>query len=446
MRIRASSRFTRRAKKLRDPHAAMLRAALRRFASDSPRPAAADAQAEGRSVSTIGPSASTTTCASSSVGTATSRFLSTSDRTTRCTEPLACRALDRQPADTRPAATVGRMDPEAILAGLNDEQREAATATTGPVVILAGAGTGKTRVISHRVAYAAATQAVDPKQALVVTFTEKAAAEMKARLMPPEPAAGGGLDLPCRRAPTAGVLLADRPRPTAARGARLEAADHRADGARPARRLSVHAGEGPGRRDRVGQGPPPDAVDLCARARTARSQGRLHQPLAPIRIGEAAGGPDRLRGHADPRGRAVRDRCGRAGARASALQLVQRRRVPGHESAPGGPAPAVARRAARPVRRRRPRPDDLHLHRRQQRLPDHLRGPIRRRARRAPERQLPQLSAGDRARQPPHPRPRAALDGFRWTDPGAGPLRRWRRRGRRGRRRASARCLSKACR
>jgi DNA helicase-2/ATP-dependent DNA helicase PcrA len=74
------------------------------------------------------------------------------------------------------------MDPEAILAGLNDEQREAAMATTGPVVILAGAGTGKTRVISHRVAYAAATKAIDPKQALVVTFTEKAATEMRHRL------------------------------------------------------------------------------------------------------------------------------------------------------------------------------------------------------------------------------------------------------------------------
>jgi DNA helicase-2/ATP-dependent DNA helicase PcrA len=74
------------------------------------------------------------------------------------------------------------MDPEAILAGLNDEQREAATATTGPVVILAGAGTGKTRVISHRVAYAAATKAIEPKQALVVTFTEKAATEMRHRL------------------------------------------------------------------------------------------------------------------------------------------------------------------------------------------------------------------------------------------------------------------------
>jgi DNA helicase-2/ATP-dependent DNA helicase PcrA len=74
------------------------------------------------------------------------------------------------------------MNPEAILAGLNDEQREAAMATTGPVVILAGAGTGKTRVISHRVAYATATKAIDPKQALVVTFTEKAATEMRHRL------------------------------------------------------------------------------------------------------------------------------------------------------------------------------------------------------------------------------------------------------------------------
>src|ERR687892_1008337 len=74
------------------------------------------------------------------------------------------------------------MDPEAILAGLNDEQREAAMATSGPVVIHAGAGTGKTRVISHRVAYGAATEAMDPKRTLVVTFTEKAAAEMQKRL------------------------------------------------------------------------------------------------------------------------------------------------------------------------------------------------------------------------------------------------------------------------
>jgi DNA helicase-2/ATP-dependent DNA helicase PcrA len=74
------------------------------------------------------------------------------------------------------------MDPDAILASLNPEQRDAASAVSGPVVILAGAGTGKTRVISHRVAYAAATAAIDPKLALVVTFTEKAATEMRNRL------------------------------------------------------------------------------------------------------------------------------------------------------------------------------------------------------------------------------------------------------------------------
>jgi DNA helicase-2/ATP-dependent DNA helicase PcrA len=77
---------------------------------------------------------------------------------------------------------VSRLDPDAILAGLNPEQRQAAQAVSGPVVILAGAGTGKTRVISHRVAYAVATGAVDERQVLVVSFTTKAAAEMVGRL------------------------------------------------------------------------------------------------------------------------------------------------------------------------------------------------------------------------------------------------------------------------
>ncbi len=74
------------------------------------------------------------------------------------------------------------MDPETLLESLNAEQRVAAQAVTGPVVILAGAGTGKTRVISHRAAYATATGAIDAKRALIVTFTEKAATEMRHRL------------------------------------------------------------------------------------------------------------------------------------------------------------------------------------------------------------------------------------------------------------------------
>ncbi len=73
-------------------------------------------------------------------------------------------------------------DPARLLDDLNDAQRDAVLATTGPVVILAGAGTGKTRVISRRTAYAIATQVVPADQVLVVTFTDRAASEMVSRL------------------------------------------------------------------------------------------------------------------------------------------------------------------------------------------------------------------------------------------------------------------------
>ena len=71
---------------------------------------------------------------------------------------------------------------ERILAGLNDEQRRAVETTAGPVAIIAGAGSGKTRVVSHRTAYAVATGVVPESQVLLLTFTEKAAAEMAARV------------------------------------------------------------------------------------------------------------------------------------------------------------------------------------------------------------------------------------------------------------------------
>jgi DNA helicase II / ATP-dependent DNA helicase PcrA len=72
--------------------------------------------------------------------------------------------------------------PKFLTHDLNPAQREAVSTTVGPLCILAGAGTGKTRVISRRVAYAIATGAVHPGHVLVVTFTDKAANEMRERL------------------------------------------------------------------------------------------------------------------------------------------------------------------------------------------------------------------------------------------------------------------------
>ena len=246
-----------------------------------------------------------------------------------------------------------------------------AEALRGPVRVLAGAGTGKTRAITHRIAYGVATGAYNPTEVLAVTFTTRAAGEMRTRLR-----ALGAPGVQARTFHSAALRQLRYFWPQVY-GGELPDAD-RVQDRRCVARAARRNGSAPTRR-RCATSPP-----RSSGPRSATSAPTTTPRLAPGRGREVTGARRRhggarlrrLRGasSASRAGWTWRTSCSSAPALLAedervaaagppAVQVVRRRRVPGRHPDPGGAARPVAGRSRRDLRGRRPGADDLLVRR-----------------------------------------------------------------------------------
>ena len=280
------------------------------------------------------------------------------------------------------AAALARTAPhvpsaDEVLAALDPEQREVAASPRGPMCVLAGAGTGKTRAITHRIAYGVHSGAYQPAAGAAVTFTARAAGEMRTRLRDARGRRRPGPDLPRRGARQLHYFW-----PQAVGGAVPELLPDKAPVvAEAAARLRLQL-------DRT------SVRDLAAEiewAKVTLLTPELRMRRTPGRAGRDPAGLDAARdgaGVRDLRGAARRERasstsrtccCSPSGSSTSGttsrrtvprpVPPLRRRRVPGRQRPPAAAAGPLARRARRRLRRRRPGADHLLVHRRLARPP-----------------------------------------------------------------------------
>ena len=225
---------------------------------------------------------------------------------TGCPQPRGrARSPVGDPCQDGPVMTTPTADE--VLERLDPEQRAVALALRGPVCVLAGAGTGKTRAITHRIAYGVHSGVLNPQQVLAVTFTARAAGEMRGRLRGLGVVRRAGAHVPRRRAAPAHVLLAAGRRwPGAcARGEQGPAASARRSGG-PHLPAAGAVLRDLAARGRVGQGDPRPLPTTTS----PRRPGPAARPPGELDLAEVARALRRVRGgQARPGARSTSRTC-----------------------------------------------------------------------------------------------------------------------------------------